>query len=221
MVFLWYTMNAQEMYEDLKDKIIGEELRPGQWLVERELSEQYGLSRTPVREVLRRLVADSFLELKPAKGYIVRELTLKEIIETFQAREAVEGMLVRFACQRGDEDFFSHIAELRKKLEDLDIEAHEEAGVKLGSELHDLIAETAKNALLLDFYKRLKNLAAITRNITKKSTTIEQHSKEEHLALMQALEEKDPEKGEQQMRMHLRETCRRLVEDYVIAQGGL
>ena len=221
MVFLWYTMNAQEMYEDLKSKIIGEELSPGQWLVERELGEQYGLSRTPVREVLRRLVADGFLELKPAKGYIVRELTLKEIIETFQAREAIEGMLVRFACQRGDEHFFARIAELRQQLEALDIEHHEDTGVMIGSELHNMIAETAKNTLLLEFYQKLKNLAAITRNITKKSTNIEQHSKEEHLALMKALEEKDGEKGEQYMRTHLRETCRRLVEDYVIAQGGL
>lgn len=214
-------MNTNDMYDDLKCKITQEELRAGQWLVERELSEQYGLSRTPVREVLRRLVADGFLELKPSKGYIVKELSLKEIIETFQAREAIEGMLVRFACQRGDDEFFARIAELRQRLEALDIEQHEETGVKIGSELHDLIAETAKNALLMEFYQKLKNLAAITRNITKKSTSIEQHSKEDHLAIMKAIEAKDGEQGEQYMRMHLRETCRKLVEDYVIAQGGL
>ncbi|PIE35749.1 hypothetical protein CSA56_02970 [candidate division KSB3 bacterium] len=214
-------MNAHEMYQDLKQKIIDEILCPGQWLVERELSEQYGLSRTPVREVLRRLVTDGFLDLKPAKGYTVRELTLKEIIETFQAREAIEGMLVKFACQRGDEQFFTRIAELRQQLEHVDIEQQKETGVLIGIELHDLIAETAKNALLLEFYQKLKNLAAITRNITKKSTTIEQCSKAEHLFLMKAIEEKNGEKGEQHMRAHLRETCRRLVEDYVIVQGGL
>ncbi len=220
-MFVWYTMNANEMYQDVKRKIIEEELCPGQWLVERELSEQYGLSRTPVREVLRRLVADGFLDLKPAKGYVVRELSLKEIIETFQAREAIEGMLVKFACQRGDEQFFARIAELRQQLKVVDIEQHKETGVTIGSELHDLIAETAKNTLLLEFYQKLKNLAAITRNITKKSANIEQHSKEEHLALMKAIEKKDGEKGERHMRTHLRETCRRLVEDYVIVQGGL
>jgi DNA-binding GntR family transcriptional regulator len=92
--------------------------------------------------------------------------------------------------------------------------------VVIGSALHDLIAETAKNSLLFEFYQKLKNLAAITRNITKKSVNIEHHSKDEHLELMKAIEEKDSEKGEQCMRKHLRETCRRLVEEYVIIQGG-
>jgi len=214
-------MNTNEVYQNLKQNILEEKLRPGQWLVERELSNQYGISRTPVREVLRKLVADGFLVLKPAKGYVVRELSLKEIIEIFQAREAVEGMLVRFACQRGDEQFFSHVAELRQQLEALDIDQNGKAGVKIGSELHDLIAETAKNAILFEFYQKLKNLAAITRNITKKSVTIEQHSKADHLEIMKAIETKDGEQGEQCMRKHLRETCRRLVEEYVIIQGGL
>lgn len=221
MVLQWYTMKTNNVYQDLKQKIIQEELLPGQWLVERELSEQYGISRTPVREVLRKLVADGFLDLKPAKGYVVKELSLKEIIETFQAREAVEGMLVRFACQRGDEQFFAHVTELRQQLEELDIDHNGEAGVAVGSQLHDLIAETAKNSLLFEFYQKLKNLAAITRNITKKSVNIEHHSKDEHLDLMKAIEEKNGEKGEQCMRKHLRETCRRLVEEYVIIQGGL
>lgn len=221
MVQQRYTMKANDVYYDLKQKIIQEELLPGQWLVERELSEQYGISRTPVREVLRKLVTDGFLDLKPAKGYVVKELSLKEIIEIFQAREAVEGMLVKFACQRGDEQFFERIAGLRRQLEELDIDHNRQVGVKIGSELHDLIAETAKNSLLLEFYQKLKNLAAITRNITKKSVNIEHHSKDEHLDLMKAIEEKDGEKGEQCMRKHLRETCRRLVEEYVIIQGGL
>ncbi|MCP4404015.1 MAG: GntR family transcriptional regulator [bacterium] len=214
-------MKANDVYQNLKQKIIQEELLPRQWLVERELSEQYGISRTPVREVLRKLVADGFLELKPAKGYVVKELSLKEIIETFQAREAVEGMLVKFACQRGDEQFFERVAELRRQLEELDIDRNEKAGVVIGSELHDLIAETAKNSVLFEFYQKLKNLAAITRNITKKSVNIEHHSKDEHLELMKAIEAKDSEKGEQCMRKHLHETCRRLVEEYVIIQGGL
>ncbi len=214
-------MKTNDVYQNLKQKIIQEELLPRQWLVERELSEQYGISRTPVREVLRKLVADGFLESKPAKGYVVKELSLKEIIETFQAREAVEGMLVKFACQRGDEQFFERVAELRRQLEELGIDRNEKAGVVIGSELHDLIAETAKNSVLFEFYQKLKNLAAITRNITKKSVNIEHHSKDEHLELMKAIEAKDSEKGEQCMRKHLRETCRRLVEEYVIIQGGL
>ncbi|MBD3306673.1 FCD domain-containing protein [candidate division KSB3 bacterium] len=209
-------MKNENIYQDLKQKIIDEELLPEQWLVEREIGETYGISRTPVRELLRRLVSDGFLELKPGKGYLVRKLSLEEVIEIFQAREAIEGMTARLACQKGDEPFFRQINALRQRLEKLDIEENSALGVMLGKELHSAIAVAANNALVFEFYEKLRNLAALTRNISKKSIGIEQRSKDAHLALMKALEEKDADKSEQCMRDHLRSTCRSLVETYLI-----
>ena len=210
------SMKNEKIYQDLKQKIINEELLPGQWLVEREVSETCGISRTPVREVLRRLVSDGFLELKPGKGYLVRKLSLEEIIEIFQAREAVEGMAARLACQKGDESFFARIKEIGQRLEKLNLEEDSAVGVIIGNELHSTIAEAADNSLVFEFYEKLKNLAALTRNISKKSVGIEKRSKEAHLALINALEEKDADKSEQCMREHLRNTCRSLVETYLV-----
>jgi DNA-binding GntR family transcriptional regulator len=209
-------MNNEAVYQDLKQKIINEGLLPGQWLVEREIGKVYNISRTPVREVLRRLVSDGFLELKPGKGYLVRKLSLEEIIEIFQAREAVEGMAARLACQKGDEGFFVRIKEIRQRLEKLNLDENSAAGVVIGNELHGTIAEAADNSLVFEFYEKLKNLAALTRNISKKSVGIEKRSQEAHLALMNALEEKNADKSEQRMREHLRNTCRSLVETYLV-----
>jgi len=209
-------MKNEKVYQDLKQKIIKEELLPGQWLVEREIGKVYSISRTPVREMLRKLVSDGFLELKPGKGYLVRKLSLEEIIEIFQAREAVEGMAARLACQKGDENFFTRIKKLRQQLEKLDIEENSASGVVLGNELHSAIAEAANNSLVFEFYEKLRNLAALTRNISKKSVGIEKRSKEAHLALMKTLEERDADNSEQYMREHLRSTCRSLVETYLV-----
>lgn len=213
-------MRKEETYQELKKRIIDEELAPGQWLVEKDISDDFGISRTPVREIFRRLVSDGLLELKPTKGYLVRKLNLEEIVEIFQAREAVEGMAARLCCLRGDVDFFSRIDELREMFEQIDIEKDTTLGVITGRELHDTIVDAAGNALLSEFYQKLRNLAMLTRNITKKSIEIESKSKEFHLAITKAVQEKDELKTEHCMREHLSTTCRMLVESYLVNKAG-
>src|SRR5690554_1887708 len=106
-------MKTIDVYEDLKAKISKEEFLPGEILVERDLCEIYKISRTPIREVLWKLVSDGLIEKVSNKGYRVKELTLENIFEIFQARESIEGMAVRLACQKGDSDFLSKIKQLQ------------------------------------------------------------------------------------------------------------
>jgi len=134
-------MNKEEAYQELKKRIINEELFPGEWLVERGVSAEFNISRTPVREIFRRLASDGFLELQPTKGYLVRKLNLEEIVEIFQAREAAEGTAARLCCLRGDENFFSRIEQLRDRLEKIDVEKDTSLGVIIGRELHDTIVD--------------------------------------------------------------------------------
>ncbi|UCD82561.1 MAG: GntR family transcriptional regulator [Desulfobacterales bacterium] len=205
-------MDKDRVYNKIKEKILTEELPPGQWLVEREISEKFQISRTPVRELLRRLVSDGLVSLEPSKGYYVRKLSIEEIIEIFQAREAVEGQAARLSCIKGDELFFNHIATLKRQFEQLDITKDSSSGIAKGTELHDAIINAANNSVLSEFYQKLKNLNGLIRNITKKSIDIENQSKKGHLALTQAILDKDPEKSGQSMREHLSNTCRLLME---------
>jgi DNA-binding GntR family transcriptional regulator len=93
-------MKKQDVYKDIRKRILNHDLEPGQWLVERDLSEEYGISRTPVREILFRLLADGLLHREPSRGFMVRALNVEQVVEVFQAREAVEGMAARLACER-------------------------------------------------------------------------------------------------------------------------
>lgn len=208
-------MNSRKVYADIKQKIIDEGLLPGQWLVERELCAEYGISRTPLREALQRLVSEGFLGLQRSKGYLVKKLSIEEIIKIFQAREAVESMLTSLACHNGDYDFIARLKELEEELEIIDIEQNSEDGTVIGSKLHNLIAETADNSILYEYYQKLKDLSALTRNISKRSIEVEKQSKEEHIGLIKALIEKDENSGENCMRNHLRNTCQRVVERFI------
>ncbi|MDD5169154.1 MAG: GntR family transcriptional regulator [Syntrophales bacterium] len=206
--------DKQTVYDDIKEQIIQEKLQPGQWLIERELCSSYGLSRTPIREILWKLLADGFLEHELNRGFVVRKLSLEQIFEIFQTREAIEGMAARLACRKGDESFMSRLMEIREKIGQVDVEAEVSQGVALGRELHNTTVEAAHNDMMAEIYVRLKNLTALTSNITKKSHVIEKQSQEAHCKIIDALLERDGEKSERAMRDHLRDTCRQVVERF-------
>ena len=207
--------DKHSIYDDIKEQIISEKLQPGQWLIERELCSAYGLSRTPVREVLWKLLADGFLEQAPNKGFVVRRLNLEQIFEIFQAREAIEGMAARLAASRRDDAVFaSRLAGIRKDLVRVNVEQDVARSVELGRKLHRAIMEAAHNHLMDEISVRLNNLTALTSNITKKSTAIEKQSLEAHCRIIDALLEGDEEKSEKVMREHLRDTCRQVVEQF-------
>lgn len=213
-------MTKEDIILELIAQIKTERLAPGTWLVERDLSEIYGISRTPVREILREVAATGLVEFQPSKGYRVKEFGFDEILHIFNAREAVEGLATRLACQMGDAAFFEKMREMEEALGAFEAGNDTSRGIELGRSLHDLLVETAGNPILIEFYNKLKNYTDLTRNITSKFTSIEANSQNAHLKILSALRQRDPDQSEFAMREHLRETYRGLVEGYISAHAG-
>ena len=204
----------ESVYEDIHKEIQNGHLTPGDWLVERELCVQYGLSRTPLREVLWHLESDGLLIQTPGRGFRVRELNLQEIMEIFQAREAVEGMAAFLVSHLQNENFFKSIRSLIEELESIDDESEnlQLKGPEIGAKMHRLIINHANNTLLNEFSNKLHNLYSLTVNITRRSHEIEKVSKKSHLAIMKAIEARNGELAEKMMREHLRITCRDITK---------
>jgi len=207
-------MDKIKVYEDIRRQIAEEQLAPGQWLIERELCETYSMSRTPIREILWKLAADGFLEQEANRGFIVRRLGLEQIFEIFQTREAIEGMAARLACRRGGEAFHARLRNIKKKIATANIQSDPIVGIALGRELHSAIMDAAHNSIMANINERLENLTVLTANITKRAPAIEKASAEAHLNIINAMLQRDEDKGELLMREHLRETCRHVVEQF-------
>lgn len=212
-------MKKEDVFEDLRSKIVRGELSPGQWLVERDLSEIYHISRTPIRENLRNLAILGIVESEPSKGYRVKKLTVEEIIEIFNARASVEGECARLACLTKSTNFPKEINALKEQLEAIDILENSSQGVAVGADIHAFIVKTANNRYLTEFYQKLTCLAALIRNMTKNSALIEQKSKDAHLKLLLMLGKRDAVESRRYMRVHLRSTCKALVESYLDLPG--
>ncbi|GHG41918.1 MULTISPECIES: GntR family transcriptional regulator [Amycolatopsis] len=138
----------QRVREELRERILTGRLRPGDRLVERELAEDLGVSRVPVREAIRSLEAEGFLVVQSPRRVVVRQLARVDVEELFDVREALEGLAAGLAATRAG------AAEL-KRLERVLADAARATArgdaariTVLNSRFHDEIVAIAGNALL-------------------------------------------------------------------------
>lgn len=124
----------ERVLDIVRQAILDFKLRPGQRLIERELIEQLGVSRTTVREVLARLAAEGLVTMIPQKGAIVSVLTLDEAADIYQMRALLEGLAVRRFIERADE---ADLRELRSIVEDLKRAAERGVGAADGLKIKD------------------------------------------------------------------------------------
>lgn len=209
-------MTKNDVLEDLQRKILDEELVPGSWIVERDLSAEYGLSRTPIREILNKLVILGLITVQTNRGYQVRQFSFDDLVEIFHARRAIESACARYACYAKNLDIDQKIQSLREQLLALDIK--KDGGSKaimLGNQVHALLIELADNRYLKEFTYKLSSLMKLTRNLTKNRASIEEQSRQDHLQILDALERRDADACEKLMDKHLSDTCKALADTYV------
>ena len=91
------------IFEFLREAILEGRIHPGQRLIERDVAERFNASRTPVREALRKLEMEGFIERKGRRGDVVRSIKRSEMEEAYALRMALEPLMVRCAIERLDE----------------------------------------------------------------------------------------------------------------------
>ncbi len=206
--------SKEEILADLRERILAEEYPQGTYLVERELCEHYQISRTPIREILWKLTLDGIVEQRPSHGFYIRTLGWEQIVDIFQAREAIEGMAANLASQRLNPATIEKLVQIRDNLLQLDDDTIAEKGPKWGEKLHSCLVECAANAVLGEIYLKISYMSRMTRNVSRRSTAIERESKDYHLALIDAVLTNDAGKSEQTMREHLQNTCRDIISTF-------
>ena len=95
-----YKPLGEVVFDHLREAILSGELKPGERLMEITLAEQLGVSRTPVREAIRKLQKEKFVEMVPRKGAYVANLTAKDIIDVLEIRIILEGFASELAADK-------------------------------------------------------------------------------------------------------------------------
>lgn len=194
---------SEKAHRALAEAIIRGSLPPGMRVSEAQLARHLGISRAPLREALRMLEEGGLLQRRPHASLRVTALQREQMIEMSVMREALEGMAARLAATRATE---AELAELRGIVEEqaAGILAKPMAGGDADWRFHAAIARSSGNrqihALLeSDLYRLLRN----HRHPDRLQTGRAARAVEEHRRILAAIEERDPELAELQMRRHI------------------
>lgn len=144
------------VYARLRDLILSNELRAGQKLVDRDLAEQLGVSRTPVREALGRLAMMGLVESRSRRGYYVRQYTSEEVSDLYEFRQILEVNAARLAAENLKPEHVKQFDRILREIDAMPSEPSNRArSVELDLEIHNLVARASGNA---ELYRAIQNL---------------------------------------------------------------
>jgi DNA-binding GntR family transcriptional regulator len=209
---------AEKAYEAIKESLMQMDLTDlsvEDRIDERGLAEQLGISRTPLREAINRLVLEGFLKVVPRKGISVVKKSKKEIVQILLVRASLEGLAARLAVQYvTDKD----IQKLKKIISPFDsIDTIGKKILKFSNanvEFHELILKLSRCQVLTDL---ANNLFTHIHWVRTKAAGFQERFKvahNGHVAIIEALEDRAPELAEKRMRQHI-EILAQYIEENV------
>lgn len=184
--------------------IISGELRPQTRLVELQLAAEFGVSRTPVREALKRLTADKLIVMDPVRGLVVHEPELEEIEDAYLVRDVLEGLAARLAAQRIRPE---ELARLRAILDSMHqaLDLGDNAlVVNANMAFHDVIFRVAGNATLARLARDLSDLVRRFSSEAFNSGPRAPTVFDDHEQILRALENHDPDAAAAASTRHLK-----------------
>lgn len=196
----------EKVYRQLKLEIISHRLKAGQPITEEEIVKKYSISRTPVREIFRRLENEGLVKNIAYKGTYVADLLKEDIEEILDIRYALEGLAAKFAANnvtdKDIEEFVKIEHLLLKAMQDEDSVLSFEADTKL----HELILTIAGNhrihTIINNLLAQIHRIRFISGHMPGRINTTVQ----EHLNIIAAIKERDSDKAEAMMHTHIENT---------------
>jgi len=178
-------------------------MKPGQHLIEEQLADHVGISRTPVREALHKLERDELVTRLPQGGFAVREFTKEDVEEIFGIRSALESYAAYLATLHMAPDKISILEKKLKESEDALEKGDDNKVVQLNTEFHDLLYKSCGSKKLVEmintfrdyFYRYRSALLHIQSGISQ--------SNKDHHQMLEAMKKKDPGLAERLVRNHL------------------
>lgn len=204
---------TQDVHGRLKDQILEVERAPGTLLLEAQLAEEFGVSKTPVREALRLLAQAGWVVVLPRKGYIIRPVELGDVRDIFGIRKVIEPSLAAEAAQRATS---ADVQRLRSLLDQQHLAKDDvRAALLAAREFHLGFADIAGSARaraileeLLDEVRRLYHLLPIQQRITS-DEEIRSHGK-----ILEAIEARDAAAASKLTVRHLNDVVTTLVKGF-------
>ncbi len=187
-------------------------LAPRERLMEIRLAEELGVSRTPIREAIRKLEQEGFVVMIPRRGAYVADISIKDISQVFEIRGALEELAAALAAERITENELEYlermVVEIRTHIENKNMEKIVEADVNF----HEVLYKASRNERLVEIINNLREQMLRFRSYSMNQPGRLNKTWEEHRLMVEAIAARDAEKARAIAGMHMENAEKVLLE---------
>ena len=202
------------VYEELKRQILVGEIAPGTRMMEVELAEDMGVSRTPVREAIRKLEKEGMVTIEPRKGAYASNISIKDMVDVLEVRQGLEAMAAAIASEKitqaQKEELQTVIDQYREAVEAENVEKM----IQYDQKFHMLIVTYSGNKTLTQVFSTVQELALRFRYIYYDDFNRYENMPNEHQEIENAIMSGDSEKARIAADLHVAR-----LKDFVINEG--
>jgi DNA-binding GntR family transcriptional regulator len=152
-----YKPLREVVFDAVREAIIDGVLRPGERLMESQLAEQLGVSRTPVREAIRKLELEGFVVMIPRKGAYVAGISLKDIADVFEVRAALEALATVLAAERITEEELEELERILVRKAEIIEQQEIELFIESDKKFHEILYRASRNQRLIQILTNLQD----------------------------------------------------------------
>jgi DNA-binding GntR family transcriptional regulator len=191
---------VQKIYDILKEKIVNLELKLGQRIDIKEIVKKYGVSQTPIRDSLNRLIKDGLVEYKPRRGYYVVNIKYKDMAEIYDLRIMMESYALREGISNINIKKLENLLKEARQLAKEPVRSYKpEMFIHIDRELHLLIIHSADNERLRNLYLHIYPFVEISQDLDPSYS----RSNNEHIALMESILNRNVQKSLDILNQHI------------------
>ena len=200
------------VYNLIRIDLLNGVYEPGESLVEKKLSEELGVSRTPVREALRQLELEGLVKSVPNKGVTVRGISQQDIQDIYTIRMMIEGLAARWAAEKITPEEMEELKEAVELEEFYTAKSNYGNLLQFDTRFHDTIFKASKSKPLMYTLSTFHSYVQKARKVSMCSPERAAAALEEHKAIMQAIIDRDADRAEKLMTQHVKNASLNLLK---------
>lgn len=202
------------VFSQLQNDILNGYYEPGESLIETKLSEELGVSRTPIREALRQLELEGLVQSIPNKGVIVKGITSQDIQDIYTIRMLIEGLAARWAAEKITDEELQELKDTVDLEEFYTVRNDYSHLLQSDTKFHDIIFKASKSKPLMHTLSTFHHYVQKARKMSMSSPGRAMKVLGEHKAILQAIIDKDAQKAERLTTEHVSNASSNLLKQF-------
>ena len=191
------------VFNTLRRAILKGELKPGERLMEITLADKLGVSRTPIREAIRKLELEGLVVMAPRKGAKVASITELDLNDVLEVRKGMEVLAISLACKRITGEELEKLETIEQSFQKLIESGNLTELAEMDVKFHDTIYQATNNQRLVQLLNNLREQMYRYRMEYLKDIAVRRTLAEEHKAICRALRERDEQQAEEYVSIHI------------------